>query len=186
MQYVKLSRYISYILRHNPEAASVILDEHGWADVDALIDGVSKTHPITRDVLEEIVRTDAKQRYTISSDGTRIRANHGHSVKVDPGPEETDPPEFLFHGTAEKNVGSILEKGILPMERVYVHISEDIETAMEVGRRHGNPVVFRIKSGEMYRDGFPFFRSTNGLWLAREVPPLYLELLKDPYTESKE
>ena len=150
MQHVKLSKYISYLLRHHPEAAGVTLDEHGWAVVDELINGMSKTHPITRDVLEEIVRTDAKQRYTISSDGTCIRANHGHSVKVDPEPEETEPPEFLYHGTAEKSVESILEKGILPMERVYVHISSDIETAMEVGRRHGKPVVFRIKSAEMY------------------------------------
>ena len=186
MQYVKLSKHISYVLRHNPEAAGITLDEHGWAVVDDLIDGVSKTHPITRDVLEEIVRTDAKQRYSISNDGTRIRANHGHSVKVDPEPEEMEPPEFLYHGTAVKRVGSILEKGILPMERIYVHISEDVRTAMEVGRRHGKPVVFRIKSGEMHRDGYPFFRSTNGLWLAREVPPRYLELLNDPHTESKE
>ncbi len=186
MQHVKLSKYISYLLRHHPEAAGVTLDEHGWAVVDELIDGVSKTHPITRDVLEEIVRTDAKQRYTISSDGTHIRANHGHSVKVDPEPEETGPPEFLYHGTAEKSVGSILEKGILPMERVYVHISSDIETAMEVGRRHGKPTVFRIKSVEMYKDGHPFFRSASGLWLAREVPPRYLELLKDPHVGSKE
>ena len=186
MQHVKLSKYISYLLRHHPEAAGVTLDEHGWAVVDELINGMSKTHPITRDVLEEIVRTDAKQRYTISSAGTRIRANHGHSVKVDPEPEETEPPEFLYHGTAEKSVESILEKGILPMERVYVHISSDIETAMEVGRRHGKPVVFRIKSAEMYKDGYPFFRSTNGLWLAREVPPRYLELLNDPLVESKE
>lgn len=186
MQHVELSKYISYLLRHHPEAAGVTLDEHGWAVVDELINGMSKTHPVTRDVLEEIVRTDSKQRYTISSDGTRIRANHGHSVKVDPEPEETEPPEFLYHGTAEKSVGSILEKGILPMERVYVHISSDIETAIEVGRRHGKPVVFRIKSAEMYRDGYPFFRSTNGLWLVREVPPRYLELLKDPHVESKE
>ena len=186
MQHVELSKYISYLPRHHPETAGVTLDEHGWAVVDELINGMSKTHPVTRDVLEEIVRTDSKQRYTISSDGTRIRANHGHSVKVDPEPEETEPPEFLYHGTAEKSVGSILEKGILPMERVYVHISSDIETAIEVGRRHGKPVVFRIKSAEMYKDEYPFFRSTNGLWLAREVPPRYLELLKDPHVESKE
>ncbi len=182
MQHVKLSKYISYILRHNPEAAGVTLDEHGWAVVDELIDGVSKTHPITKDVLEEIVRTDVKQRYSISSDGTRIRANHGHSVKVDPEPQEMEPPEFLYHGTAEKSVGSILEKGILPMGRIYVHISRDVETAAEVGRRHGKPVVFRIRSGAMYRDGRPFFRSTNGLWLVKEVPPHYLELLEDPRT----
>ena len=185
-RYVKLSKYISFILRHHPEAAGVALDDHGWADVDDLIAGVSKTHPITREVLEEIVRTDSKQRYAFSRDGKYIRANHGHSVKVDPEPEETAPPEFLYHGTAEKNIESIFDKGILPMKRIYVHLSDNIETAIEVGRRHGKPVVIRIRSGEMYRDGHPFFRSTNDLWLTSEVPPRYLELLKSLHTESKE
>lgn len=133
-QYVKLSKYISFILRHHPEAAGIALDDHGWADVDELIAGVSKTHPITREVLEDIVRTDSKQRYAFSRNGKYIRANHGHSVKVDPEPEETAPPEFLYHGTAEKNIESIFDKGILPMKRIYVHLSGDIETAIEVGR----------------------------------------------------
>ena len=133
-RYVKLSKYISFILRHHPEAAGVALDDHGWADVDDLIAGVSKTHPITREVLEEIVRTDSKQRYAFSRDGKYIRANHGHSVKVDPEPEETAPPEFLYHGTAEKNIESIFDRGILPMKRIYVHLSDDIETAIEVSR----------------------------------------------------
>lgn len=172
---VRISRYISMILRHHPEKAGVVLDEHGWADVDALIAGVSKVHPLTRELLEEIVRTDDKQRYSFSEDGTRIRANQGHSVHVDVELARKEPPEYLFHGTGQKYTAFIDRQGLLPRGRLYVHLSSDTETAKKVGARHGTPVIYRVASGKMARDGFAFFLSVNQVWLTPMVPAEYLE-----------
>ena len=171
----KVSRFISLILRHKPEEAGITLDEHGWANVKDLIKGVSKKYPIDMDILEEIVRTDEKQRYSFNEDHTLIRANQGHSIPVDVELEEVDPPEYLYHGTAWKYVDGIKEAGLIPKSRLYVHLSKDISTAAEVGRRHGEPIVFRIRSGEMHHNGFVFYKSTNGVWLTKQVPVEYLE-----------
>ena len=171
---VRISRYISMILRHHPEKAGVSLDEHGWADVDALIAGVSKVHPLTRELLEEIVRTDDKQRYSFSEDGTRIRANQGHSVHVDVELARKEPPEYLFHGTGQKYTAFIDRQGLLPRGRLYVHLSRDRETAISVGRRHGSPIVYRIDSQRMYLDGISFYRSENDVWLVKYVPFEYM------------
>lgn len=171
----RTSRYISMILRHHPEKAGVTLDQHGWADVDALIEGVSQTHPLTRELLEEIVRTDEKQRYSFNEDGTKIRANQGHSIPVDVELTRKEPPEYLFHGTGEKYVESIDRQGLLPKGRLYVHLSSDTETAEKVGARHGKPVIYRVASGKMAREGFEFFLSANHVWLIRLVPAEYLE-----------
>ena len=176
---VRISRYISMILRHHPEKAGIKLDRHGWADVDALIEGVSKTHPLTRELLEEIVRTDDKQRYSFSEDGARIRANQGHSIPVDVELSRQEPPEYLFHGTGEKYVASIEQRGLLAKGRLYVHLSSDTETARKVGARHGNPVIYRVASGRMARDGFAFFLSVNQVWLTPMVPVEYLERLEE-------
>ena len=167
------------ILRHHPEKAGIKLDRHGWADVDALIEGVSKTHPLTRELLEEIVRTDDKQRYSFSEDGARIRANQGHSIPVDVELSRQEPPEYLFHGTGEKYVASIEQRGLLAKGRLYVHLSSDTETARKVGARHGNPVIYRVASGRMARDGFAFFLSVNQVWLTPMVPVEYLERLEE-------
>ena len=175
----RTSRYISMILRHHPEKAGIKLDRHGWADVDALIEGVSKTHPLTRELLEEIVRTDDKQRYSFSEDGARIRANQGHSSPVDVELSRQEPPEYLFHGTGEKYVASIEQRGLLAKGRLYVHLSSDTETARKVGARHGNPVIYRVASGRMARDGFAFFLSVNQVWLTPMVPVEYLERLEE-------
>ena len=151
------------------------MDEHGWANVDELIAGVSKTHPIDMDVLEQIVREDEKQRYSFNEDKTLIRANQGHSIPVDVELEEKEPPEFLYHGTGEKYMSSIDAQGLIPKSRLYVHLSFDEETAIKVGQRHGKPVIYTVKSGEMYKDGYKFFCSVNGVWLTKEVPVKYLE-----------
>lgn len=169
------SKYISLILRHKPETIGISLDEHGWADVQELIKGVSKTHPLNMESLVRIVEEDEKQRYSFNNDNTLIRANQGHSIPVDVELEEVVPPEILYHGTGEKYVSSIDKQGLIPKSRLYVHISGDEDTAISVGRRHGKPVVYRIRSGEMHRDGFIFFRSVNGVWLTKEVPAKYLE-----------
>lgn len=168
------SKYISLILRHQPEVIGITLDEHGWADVNQLIEGVNKTHPLTGELLEEIVRTDEKQRYSFNEDHTKIRANQGHSIPVDVELKEAEPPEELYHGTGEKYTGSIEQQGLIPKSRLYVHLSKDTDTAVKVGQRHGKPVVYTVMAGEMYRDGYQFFLSANGVWLTKEVPVRYL------------
>lgn len=168
------SKFISLILRHKPETIGISLDEHGWADVDELIAGISRTHELNRDILEEIVQTDDKQRYSFNEDKTLIRANQGHSIPVDVELDEVKPPEELWHGTGEKYVLSIDEQGLLPKSRLYVHLSKDEETAVKVGKRHGKPVLYIVKAGKMYRDGYQFYLSKNGVWLTKEVPVRYL------------
>ena len=171
------SKYISLILRHKPETIGITLDEHGWANVDELISGIAKTHEMNMNILEEIVSTDEKQRYSFNDDKTKIRANQGHSIQVDVEPEEIKPPEILWHGTGEKFTGSIDEQGLIPKSRLYVHLSKDEETAFKVGTRHGKPVLYIVKAKEMFKDGYKFFLSKNGVWLTKEVPVKYLEKL---------
>lgn len=175
----KTSVFISLILRHKPSAAGIELDKHGWARVDELIEGVNSTGRYTLDMakLEEIVRTDSKQRYSFNEDKTLIRANQGHSISVDVELKKCEPPGILYHGTAEKFIDSIMKEGLKPGSRLYVHLSTDIETAMNVGRRHGKPFVFKINSGEMRRNGFDFFLSENGVWLTKSVPVEFLEVM---------
>lgn len=173
-----MSKFISLILRHHPEAAYIELDEHGWAEVDKLIEGIRRTGKrIDRELLEEIVRTDNKQRYSFNEDKTYIRANQGHSVPVDVGLKEQEPPVFLYHGTAAGFLASIEREGLKPMGRLYVHLSKDVETAVNVGKRHGKTVVLKIHSGDMYRDGQAFYLSENGVWLTKKVVPEYFERL---------
>lgn len=168
------SKYLSLILRHRPEIIGITLDEHGWAEVDELIYGVSRTHPLTMETLEQIVREDEKQRYSFNEDKTLIRANQGHSIPVDVDLEEVEPPEVLYHGTGQKSTASIDKQGLLRMSRLYVHLSADYDTARKAGQRHGKPAVYRVHSGEMHTDGFQFYRSVNGVWLTKAVPPRYL------------
>ena len=168
------SKYISLILRHKPEVIGITLDEHGWADTNQLIEGVNRTHPLTMEILEEIVRTDEKQRYLFNEDKTKIRASQGHSVPVDVELSRLEPPEVLYHGTGEKSMAAIEREGLKPMSRLYVHLSKDTETARNVGARHGKPVIFLVMAGQMHRDGYPFFLSANGVWLTVHVPPEYL------------
>lgn len=170
------SRFISLILRHKPEVIGITLDEHGWADVDDMIAGINQSgkYKIDRDMLDEIVRTDEKQRYSYNEDHTLIRANQGHSIPVDVELEKVEPPEFLYHGTGEKFTASIDKQGLIPKSRLYVHLSPDEETAVKVGRRHGKPVIYLVRAGNMKRDGYAFYRSVNGVWLTKEVPVKYL------------
>ena len=169
------SKYISLILRHKPEVIGITLDAHGWANVDELIAGISKTQKFNMDMLEEIVRTDEKQRYSFNDDKTLIRANQGHSISVDVELEQAIPPKYLYHGTGEKFRVSIDEKGLIPKNRLYVHLSPDIETATKVGYRHGAPVVYRVYSKKMHDAGFVFYKSVNGVWLTEEVPTQYIK-----------
>lgn len=175
MSQTNTSKYLSLILRHKPETVGIRLDEHGWANVDELIAGIAKTHKFNMEILEEIVRTDEKQRYSFNEDKTLIRANQGHSVPVDVELDEMEPPAELWHGTGEKYVTSIDSRGLIPKSRLYVHLSKDEETAVKVGKRHGKQVLYIVESGEMYQDGFKFYLSKNGVWLTKEVPVKYLK-----------
>ena len=169
---------MSLILRHKPEVIGITLDEHGWASVNDLICGIEKNNPgFTMDLLEQIVRTDSKQRYSFNDDKSLIRANQGHSVNVDVELKEKEPPEYLYHGMGEKYVKSINQDGLIPKSRLYVHLSKDIKTAENVGKRHGKEVIYRINSGQMYRDGYKFYLSENGVWLTKEAPVKYLEMV---------
>ena len=176
----KLSVFISLVLRHKPEAAGIALDEHGWANVEELLRGINETgRKISMDILEEIVATDSKQRYSFNEDKTLIRANQGHSIPVDVELKEQNPPEILYHGTATRFLNSILNDGLKPMSRLYVHLSKDIETAWKVGKRHGDPVILKINSRDMYKDGYKFYLSENGVWLTEKVDAKYFEVMND-------
>ena len=172
----KTSIFLSLILRHKPEAIGISLDQNGWAGVDDIINGIDRTDGYSMDLetLEEIVRTDNKQRYSFNEDKTKIRANQGHSVNVDVELKECEPPEQLFHGTGEKFVAAIRKEGLKPRSRLYVHLSKDKETAKTVGARHGKPHIFFVHSGKMYRQGYKFYLSENGVWLTKCVPPEFL------------
>ena len=168
---ISTGKLIALILRHNPSVIGITLDEHGWADADELISKLG----ITRSFLEEIVRLDNKQRYAFNENGTKIRANQGHSVNVDVELERAVPPSVLYHGTGEKFVASIDETGLLPKSRLYVHLSSDYNTAVSVGSRHGRPVVYTVDTEQMIKDGIAFFLSRNGVWLTKRVPVEYLK-----------
>lgn len=174
----EVSKFIALILRHKPETIGITLDEHGWANVDELIEGISKTYPIDVAILEEIVASDNKQRYSFNEDHTLIRANQGHSIQVDVELKKVSPPEILYHGSAEKYEQSIDEQGLIPKSRLYVHLSKDYETAVNVGKRHGRPVIYKVVSGQMEQDGYDFFLSENGVWLTKAVPVQYLEKIR--------
>lgn len=178
-EYLKsLSKFLSLILRHKPEVIGIKLDGNGWADVDELIQGaLDKGKELDLPILEAIVASDEKQRYTFNEDKTKVRANQGHSVKVDLGLEPVKPPKILYHGTVERYVQSIMLKGIEPRSRNHVHLSEDIDTATDVGERRGDAMIFKVFSGAMFRDGFHFYQSANGVWLTDHVPNKYLDML---------
>ena len=177
------SKYIALILRHKPEVIGISLDEHGWAKVSELIAGIAKSRPFSMDMLEDIVQTDNKKRYSFNEDKTLIRANQGHSVPVDVELKQQMPPAVLWHGTGEKYVRSIERQGLISKSRLYVHLSSDYDTAVAVGKRHGNPVVYQVDAKRMAADGYVFYCSVNGVWLTEAVPVPYMK--KHPFQMEK-
>ena len=173
-QLERTSKFLSFVLRHKPESIGLELDPNGWVPLDNLIEKAAPEMPLDRDLILEVVRSSDKQRFALSRDGDRIRANQGHSVKVDLELKSKDPPPVLFHGTATRFLDSIMEQGLRPGQRHHVHLSSDRETAVAVGRRHGKPVVLRIAADDMRAQGFEFFLSENGVWLTEKVPPVFL------------
>ncbi len=174
MSLTETSRFISLILRHKPEVIGITLDEHGWANVDELIAGISKQQPFDMETLVKIVDTDDKQRYSFNEDKTLIRANQGHSIPVDVDLEEKEPPAILYHGTGLKYKESIEKNGLISKSRLYVHLSANKETALKVGARHGIPVVYAVRSSDMQIAGNKFYLSKNNVWLTKTVPAEFL------------
>ncbi|KPH11828.1 RNA 2'-phosphotransferase [Chryseobacterium sp. ERMR1:04] len=170
------SKFLSYVLRHHPEIINLNLDENGWANVDELITTSKRDsyEGFTFEELDEIVQTNAKKRFAFNEDKTRIRASQGHSIDINLALIPQQPPEFLYHGTAQSNIESILEKGIEKRDRQHVHLSQDKETATSVGMRHGKPIILTIKTGEMFENGIEFYLSDNGVWLTDFVNSIYI------------
>lgn len=168
---IKTSKFLSLVLRHNPSLIGIVLDKNGWVDVEELLEKLkSKSLYLTFDELKEIVESNNKKRFALSIDSKKIRANQGHSISVELDYKEQTPPDFLYHGTSEKNVDSIFMNGISKMNRHHVHLSQDITTAHQVGKRHGTPVILKINSGNMKKAGFSFFLSDNNVWLTDFIP----------------
>ncbi|WP_251862806.1 RNA 2'-phosphotransferase [Achromobacter sp. Marseille-Q4962] len=170
------SKFLSYVLRHEPQAIGIELDTEGWTDIDTLIARAAAAgKPLTRALLDEVVSTSEKKRFTVSEDGRRIRAAQGHSsAAVAIAYEPRIPPDVLFHGTATRNLESILAQGLRPGERHHVHLSADTATARAVGMRYGKPVVLRVDARAMHAQGHAFYRADNGVWLVAHVPPAFL------------
>lgn len=172
---IKLGRFLSLVLRHKPETIGITLDKNGWADVKELIEKVKLSERyIDIEILERIVRENNKKRYSFNEDKSKIRANQGHSIKVELNLKEMIPPEILYHGTATKFLESIREKGILKRNRQYVHLSSDIETAKNVGQRHGEVIILPIDITGLKKIGHKFYISENKVWLCDDIPSKYI------------
>jgi putative RNA 2'-phosphotransferase len=175
---IKISKFLSKHLRHQPERLGLTLAPGGWVTVEDLLTACARNQfPITRDELETVVRTSDKQRFAFDPTGTLLRANQGHSVEVDLELEPTEPPAVLYHGTGETNVASILRDGLLKMSRHHVHLSADVDTPAKVGARHGKPVILLVDAAGMREAGHTFYLSANGVWLVDCVPPEHLRPL---------
>ncbi|WP_239326399.1 RNA 2'-phosphotransferase [Snodgrassella gandavensis] len=172
------SKFLSYILRHQPEAIGLTLNPDGWVNIDTLIKQANlHGETLNREIIDQIVQTSDKKRFTISENGQNIRAAQGHSTKqVDIAYSEQKPPEFLYHGTATRFLNSINQQGLLPGSRHYVHLSTDAETATTVGARHGKPVILQINALTMFQAGYKFYLADNGVWLTQTIPAKYFHL----------
>jgi len=170
-----ISKFLSYVLRHEPTAVGIMLDAGGWVAVDVLLDACTQHgRPLSRVELDEIVATSSKRRFALSDDGQRIRANQGHSTAVELGYAPAEPPDVLFHGTVGRVLPSIRAHGLQRMERHHVHLSSDEATARAVGGRRGKPVILRIDARAMREAGYVFFVTPNGVWLTDTVPPSFV------------
>jgi putative RNA 2'-phosphotransferase len=176
MNEVSQSKFLSLVLRHKPEEIGLVLDQNGWASIDELIAlANARGTKLSGPEIESIVENSDKKRFAISADGTKIRANQGHSVDIALGLEPQTPPERLYHGTATRFLESIHATGLHSASRQHVHLSTDLATAEKVGSRHGKPVILTVDAGQMARDGHLFYLSENGVWLTETVPAKYLD-----------
>ncbi len=166
---VKTSKFLSFVLRHNPGEIGLQLDPEGWAQIEELIEKAPR--PLSHELIKEVVATNDKKRFALSKDGLYIRAVQGHSLIVDLGLEAVEPPEFLYHGTAKRFLSPIMQEGLRPQNRQFVHLSLDTETAIKVGQRHGKPVVLKTPALKLHQEGRKFFCAENGVWLTDKIEP---------------
>lgn len=175
-QLTHISKFLSLVLRHQPDTIGIQLDQNGWTDVDELLRKANNYGiNFDREILTHIVATNSKKRFAFNDTLDMIRASQGHSVEVELNYKNQKPPEILFHGTGEKSVQSILDTGLEKRNRQHVHLSSDLETASKVGQRHGKPFIFKVFAERMYNDKFQFYISDNGVWLTDNVPTKYLK-----------
>ena len=172
----EISKFMSLVLRHQPEKINVVLDENGWTDVAIFLSQMNtKGFSVDMKKLEEIISINEKQRFALNDTKDKIRANQGHSVEIDLGLSPTEPPQILYHGTSQNAISSIKEQGITKQNRQHVHLSAQIETAINVGSRHGKVVVLTIKALEMHQNGEIFYISDNGVWLTDMIENKYID-----------
>ncbi|WP_405389710.1 RNA 2'-phosphotransferase [Streptomyces sp. NBC_01102] len=172
---VKVSKYLSKHLRHQPDRIGISLDAHGWVPIDELLRACARHgFAVSRTELDHVVAANDKQRFAVAGD--RIRANQGHSVTVDLGLPPAEPPAYLYHGTVARALATIRTEGLRSMARHHVHLSPDRDTATRVGARRGVPLVLSVDAGAMYRAGHLFHVTANGVWLTDTVPPGFLRL----------
>ncbi|MFM9381438.1 RNA 2'-phosphotransferase [Pseudomonas sp. UV AK001] len=173
------SKFLSFVLRHEPQAIGLTLDSEGWANIDALIDGAARDgRTLDRTLIENVVASSDKKRFSISPDGQSIRAVQGHSTKsVELQFEEKQPPETLYHGTATRFMDSINEQGLIPGSRHHVHLSQETATASAVGQRYGTVVILQVAAWRMQEQGFKFYQAENGVWLTERVPAEFLSTM---------
>lgn len=182
---IRASKFMSLVLRHRPGLIGLTLDPEGWALVDDLVTrSQTASTPLSRELIEVVVRNNDKQRFRLSEDGLRIRASQGHSVSIDLALPPLEPPETLFHGTTTRFLASIQRQGLQHGSRQHVHLSPDHETAVRVGRRHGPPVVLAVAAHALWEAGHHFYRSDNGVWLTDAVPPAFLHPFDSPVTKA--
>ena len=175
-QNIKISKFLSLVLRHKPEAIQIDLDENGWADVSELIIKMNNNGTeISFDILEYVVETNMKKRFAFNEDKSKIRASQGHSLKVDLNYNPIKPPETLYHGTSVRFLDSILKNGIEKRDRQHVHLSSNKQTALKVGQRHGKPTILEIQALQMNDNGHTFYFSDNKVWLTEYVPIEYIK-----------
>ena len=175
-QLSEVSKFLSYVLRHQPDSIGITLDREGWTDIASLISAAAHAgKQFDHECIRTMVATSDKKRFSISEDGLRIRAVQGHSTgSVDISYAEKMPPELLYHGTATRFLASIHKEGLRPGSRQYVHLSQDEDTARMVGQRYGTPVVLKIRALLMYEQGFKFYQAENGVWLTPSVPAAFI------------
>jgi len=165
MELKRISKYLSFILRHQPDSIGLELSDEGWANIKELISKTRK-FKLTREVINTVVETNDKKRFLFSEDGERIKANQGHSIDVKLELEPIEPPDVLLHGTAERFLEPILREGLTKQQRHHVHLSETQKTALNVGARYGKPVLLKIDSKLMHEEGYD-------VWLVDYVPIKY-------------
>ena len=172
---IRISKFLSFVLRHKPQTIGLTLDRSGWAQVSDLLDAANrKGIALTAELLRQVVAEDEKTRYCLSENGRRIRANYGHTIDIDLGLEPQKPPQFLYHGTSTRSLQSIKTHGITSRKRRFVHLSVDVPTAIKVARRHGKPAILTIKADRMNEQGFTFYQSESGIWLTERIPVAYI------------